>query len=205
MPIWAQAGTRPASWCIAEQAGKILVINNLVLSTFVNMCLDWSDWPRLMWPISHSPQQKHTKKIKKGHRTGHAKGTIAPIYLVGSPVMAPSSSPWRCVVLAILAWVSCPAFPAFAPRTRTQRQVLNRPWIPWQGTLSSPQDRGVNVAPQRDAWEEFMAAMVGAPDGPSLLSQSAANMHCMHQNMFWWVIHVWHAILHNQSQGPKRR
>lgn len=94
--------------------------------------------------------------------------------------MAPSSSPWRCVVLAILAWVSCPAFPAFAPRTRTQRQVLNRPWIPWQGTLSSPQDRGVNVAPQRDAWEEFMAAMVGAPDGPSLLSQSAANMHCMY-------------------------
>lgn len=84
--------------------------------------------------------------------------------------MAPSSSPWRCVVLAILAWVSCPAFPAFAPRTRTQRQVLNRPWIPWQGTLSSPHDRGVNVAPQRDAWEEFMAAMVGAPDGPSLLS-----------------------------------
>lgn len=119
--------------------------------------------------------------------------------------MAPSSSPWRCVVLAILAWVSCPAFPAFAPRTRTQRQVLNRPWIPWQGTLSSPHDRGVNVAPQRDAWEEFMAAMVGAPDGPSLLSQSAANMHCMHQNMFWWVIHVWHAVLHNQSQGPKRR
>ena len=108
--------------------------------------------------------------------------------------MAPSSSPWRCVVLAILAWVSCPAFPAFAPRTRTQRQVLNRPWIPWQGTLSSPQDRGVNVAPQWDAWEEFMAAMVGAPDGPSLLSQSAANMHCMHQNMFWWVIHVWHAV-----------
>ena len=102
-----------------------------------------------------------------------------------SNCMAPSSSPWRCVVLAIFVWVSCPAFPAFqAPRTpRTQRQVLNRPgWIPWQGTLSSPQD-SVNIVPQREAWEDFMAAMVGAPDGPSLLSQSAANMHCMLQNV----------------------
>lgn len=63
MPIWAQAGTRPASWCIAEQAGKILVTHSRYT---VNICQHVPWLARLaevdVADFAQSPTKTHKKK-----------------------------------------------------------------------------------------------------------------------------------------------